>query len=79
MKHFLATITLLGMLVVPHFVEAKTTSVKGYLKPSSGKYVAPSYRSAPNKVKFDNFSSKGNYNPFTGKKGYVDPYKIKFK
>ena len=56
-------------------VEAKTVKVKSYYKPSSVKYVAPSYRSSPNKTKLDNYSTKGNYNPYTGKKGTVNPYK----
>lgn len=42
--------------------------VGGYIK-KSGTYVAPSYRSAPNKTKIDNYSTKGNYNPYTGKIG----------
>ncbi len=33
--------------------------VKGYTK-KSGTYVAPHYKSSPNKSKFDNFSTKGN-------------------
>ena len=45
------------------------TRVNGYTT-KRGTYVAPSYRSSPNKVKYDNYSSKGNYNPYTGKKGY---------
>lgn len=44
--------------------------VSGYTT-KKGTYVAPSYRSSPNKVKYDNYSSKGNYNPYTGKKGSV--------
>ncbi|MDD2753659.1 MAG: hypothetical protein PHT44_03565 [Candidatus Portnoybacteria bacterium] len=49
--------------------------VRGYIKPSTGRYVAPSYRSSPNKSIWDNYSTKGNYNPYTGKKGSVSPYK----
>ena len=44
--------------------------VSGYTT-KKGTYVAPSYRSSPNKSKYDNYSSKGNYNPYTGKKGSV--------
>lgn len=50
--------------------------VKGYTK-KSGVYVAPSVRTTPNKSKFDNYSSKGNANPYTGKQGTVDPLKPK--
>jgi len=49
-------------------------SVKGYTK-KDGTYVAPYHKSAANSSKADNYSSKGNENPYTGKKGYVDPYK----
>lgn len=55
-------------------VEARTIKVKSYYKPSSMKYVAPSYRTSPNKTKLDNYSTRGNYNPYTGKKGTLNPY-----
>lgn len=63
------------LLVTTSKIEAKTIKVKSYYKPSVGKYVMPSYRTSPNKTKIDNYSTKGNYNPYTGKKGYVNPYK----
>lgn len=46
--------------------------VNGYYT-KSGKWVAPYYRTLPNKTKDDNWSTKGNINPFTNKKGYVKP------
>ena len=46
--------------------------VKGYTR-KDGTYVQPHYRSAPNYTNRDNFSTKGNINPYTGKKGTVDP------
>lgn len=49
--------------------------VNGYTT-KRGTYVAPYYKSTPNKSKFDNFSTKGNINPFSGKKGIVNPFKI---
>lgn len=57
---------------LPFQAEAKT-SVRGYVK-RSGKYVAPHYRTSPNKFKIDNWSTKGNLNPYTGKKGYKKLY-----
>ena len=51
--------------------------VKGYYK-KNGTYVQPHLRSSPNRSKLDNWSTKGNYNPYTGKKGTVNPYKYKF-
>ncbi len=56
-------------------VEAKTIKVKSYYKPSTGTYINSYYKTSSNKTKLDNYSTKGNYNPYTGKKGYVNPYK----
>jgi hypothetical protein len=46
--------------------------VDGYAR-KDGTYVAPHHRSDPNHTKDDNWSSKGNENPYTGKKGYKNP------
>ncbi len=54
--------------------EARTISVKSYYKPSTGRYVAPSYRTSPNRYKLDNYSTKGNYNPYTGREGTRNYY-----
>ena len=43
--------------------------VKGYYR--NGKYIQPHYRSRPNSTINDNWSTKGNINPYTGKKGYI--------
>ena len=43
-------------------------SIKGYTK-KDGTYVAPSHATNPNGSKADNYSSKGNVNPYTGKEG----------
>ena len=48
---------------------------QGYVT-KNGTYVAPSYATNPNATKLDNYSSKGNVSPYTGKEGTVDPYKI---
>lgn len=42
--------------------------VSGYTK-SNGTYVQPHHRSDGNTVKYDNYSSKGNSNPYTGAQG----------
>lgn len=55
-----------------NFVDARVTSVRGYVKPSTGRYVAPHFKTTPNKTKIDNFSAKGNSNLFTGKNGTVN-------
>ena len=52
---------------------ATAGSVRGYVT-KNGTYVAPHYQSAPNKTKLDNYSTKGNVNPYTGKVGTKNPY-----
>ena len=47
--------------------------VRGYYR-SDGTYVQPHYRSSPNSTTLDNWSTKGNVNPYTGKRGTRDPY-----
>lgn len=78
MKKLILIALFLGVFTLFSFsslAEARTVRVKGYYKPSTGTYVYPSYRTSPNKSLFDNYSTKGNYNPYTGKKGYVSPFK----
>ncbi len=72
MRKFLLTILLSAsfLLAFSSNALARTISVKRYYKPSTGSYVQSYYRSSPNSYKFDNYSSRGNYNPYTGKKGY---------
>ena len=69
----LVVIVLLGSLSFASLVEAKV-KVKGYTK-QNGTYVQPYIKSSPNKSKLDNYSTKGNINPYTGKKGTISPYK----
>lgn len=48
---------------------AKTShSVKGHVK-KDGTYVAPHRATNPDKTQKNNYSTKGNVNPYTGKKG----------
>ncbi|HDZ62782.1 MAG TPA: hypothetical protein ENH40_06535 [Nitrospirae bacterium] len=44
------------------------TYVRGYTK-KDGTYVAPYYRTDSNSTRNDNYSTRGNTNPYTGKKG----------
>lgn len=46
--------------------------VSGYTR-SNGTYVQPYFRTAPNSTNRDNFSTKGNVNPYTGKPGWIEP------
>lgn len=62
---------LAGALIAPS-VSAQVR-VKGYTR-SDGTYVAPHYRSSPNSTTLDNYSTKGNVNPYTGQVGTRNPY-----
>ena len=46
--------------------------VKPYTK-RDGTYVQPHHRTAPNSTQRDNFGSKPNVNPYTGKPGTREP------
>lgn len=45
-----------------------TRSTGGYVR-KDGTYVPPHTSTAPNSTKSDNWSTKGNVNPYTGKAG----------
>jgi hypothetical protein len=48
-------------------------SVSGYTN-SHGTYVAPHHATNPNSTKLDNYSTRGNVNPYTGAVGTKSPY-----
>ena len=50
------------------YVNPSSHSVSGYTT-KSGTYVAPSHATNPNGTKTDNYTQKGNVNPYTGKEG----------
>ena len=51
--------------------------VEGHYK-KNGTWVEGYYKTKANKTKSDNYSTEGNYNPYTGREGkkkeYSDPY-----
>lgn len=73
MKHVIVSVLFMASLVVSS-ANAKTAKVKGYTK-KNGAYVAPYFKTTPDKSKYNNYSSKGNSNPYTGKKGTKNPNK----
>ncbi len=78
------TMVFLGSLVAPLVYSkspyagnqgsSNTTPVHGYTK-KDGTYVAPYQRTTPNGTQKDNWSSKPNVNPYTGKEGAKEPQK----
>lgn len=65
MKNILA----LALLTVS-FSAIAQVDVNGYYR-SNGTYVNPYHRTAPNNTVSDNYSTKGNVNPYTGQPGTV--------
>ena len=62
-------ISLLFICMVAPFLSLDAqVSVKGHYR-SNGTYVQPHYRSSPNSTKADNWSTRGNVNPYTGRAG----------
>ena len=54
---------------LPSTVNYNTTTVSGYSR-SNGTYVDSHVRTMPNSTNWDNFSTSGNTNPYTGSTGY---------
>lgn len=54
---------------VPNTVNYNTTTVSSYIR-SNGTYVNSHVRTMPNSSNWDNYSTQGNSNPFTGSTGY---------
>lgn len=55
----------IGLFSLSSFADV---SVRGYQR-SDGTYVQPHQRSDPNSTTNDNWSTKGNTNPYTGQEG----------
>jgi len=73
MKKLILFLTALCFLTTPAFAKYQ----RGYFKPSSGKYVSGHFKTSSDRTRLNNYSTKGNTNPYTGKKGYTNPYKTK--
>lgn len=76
----MTTLSLVVILLfaIPLFAQ-RPKAVRPYVK-RNGTYVQRHYRTTPNRTRVDNYSTKGNRNTFTGKKGYrpsVKPPKLR--
>ena len=60
------------LLVIVSNITLADTHVRGYTR-QDGTYVEPHYRTDSNNTKYDNYSTKGNTNPYTGQQGYKNP------
>jgi len=64
---------ILGIVAVIGTASAQTSSSyryqSGYYKPSTGTYIQPHYKTNSNKTNWDNYSTMGNTNTWTGSSG----------
>jgi hypothetical protein len=67
-------IILTAILFSQFFVVVHAEYVGGYVK-QNGTVVSPYNRTMPDNIRVNNYSSQGNYNPYTLKRGTVNPYK----
>lgn len=68
--------TIAALSIVAVFAST-TASAQVYVKPhirSDGTYVQGHVRSRPNNTTVDNWSTRPNVNPYTGREGSADPY-----
>lgn len=63
-------IVIAAVLAVVAVGASAQVHVNGYTK-ANGTYVAPHEKTAPNNTVNDNYSTKGNVNPYTGRAGTV--------
>lgn len=63
----------LGLLAFAPATAQSSHSVRGYTR-ADGTYVAPHMQTNPNSTRLDNWSTRGNVNPYTGREGTRDPY-----
>jgi len=63
----------IALLFCSTAADAKGVHVRGYTT-KRGTYVMPSMRTSPNRTRTDNWSSRPNVNPYTGRRGTKDPY-----
>ena len=72
MKQILCAFVVFTITVLSSFAQS-SHYVGGYYR-SDGTYVPGHYQTNSNGNPWDNWSTRGNYNPYTGKPGTVDPY-----
>lgn len=63
-----------GLIALVATAASAQVNVRGHFR-SDGTYVAPHYRSAPDSSRYNNYSTQGNINPYTGSAGTAQPWR----
>ena len=69
----LALMVAVGIAVGADGAQAQGTQYHQGYNRQDGTYVQPHYQTAPNNNAYDNWSTRGNTNPYTGQPGYQTP------
>jgi len=72
MTKLFAALGVVASLFLSSMAFAGDVYVNGHYR-SDGTYVQPHYRSAPDGNPYNNYSTKGNVNPYTGQPGTKNP------
>lgn len=72
-RNMTTRILFIVLMLSVSFCTVAQVYVKGYSR-KDGTYVQPHVRSSPDKSVYNNWSTKGNVNPYTGKEGSKDVY-----
>ena len=77
MKRYLIAAALAAALLAPSLLAPTTADASVYVDDYTrrdGTYVPGHHRSSPDSSTSNNWSSSGNTNPYTGERGYRNPY-----
>lgn len=69
----LISIAAIALIFASTAADASGVRVRGYTT-RRGTYVAPSHRTSPDHTRTNNWSSRPNVNPYTGRVGTKNPY-----
>lgn len=72
MKPLTRTIMLVALFATSSFANAQT-HVNGHFR-RDGTYVQPHQRTSPDNNIYNNWSTQGNTNPYTGQAGTLNPF-----
>jgi len=79
MRRLVFSIIVVALILIPALTQAqyygRDVQVNPYLR-QDGTYVQPHHRTVPDGNPFNNYSTRGNRNPYTGQMGTVDPYPV---
>ena len=72
--YFILAIFLILTWALPAMAQiyGQDQNVQGHVR-RDGTFVQPHHRTAPDRDPYNNYSTQGNVNPWTGERGHVDP------